>query len=54
MMHPVGVFILLTIQWHAWICKLFCREIPWKGRAGDEAKTSHVDTPGVGVSDLPT
>jgi hypothetical protein len=52
-LHPVGVIILLSIQWHARIWKLFGREIPWKGRAGDEAQMSHVDAPGVGVCDSP-
>jgi hypothetical protein len=53
-LHPAGVIILLSIQWHARIRNVLGRAIPWKGRAGGEAQMSHVDAPGVGVSDSPT
>jgi Glycosyl transferase family 2 len=54
-LHPVGVVILLTIQWHALICRMLGRAILWKGRANPTAPSkSQVDAPGVGVSDSPT
>ncbi len=32
-LHPVGVAILLAIQWHAFVKRLFGRPACWKGRA---------------------
>jgi hypothetical protein len=60
--HPLGIIVLLTIQWWALACRWIGRPIPWKNRtsvslATDEGGVSqpdHADAPGVGVSDSPT
>ena len=32
-LHPVGIFLLLTLQWWALLCKLRGRQVTWKERA---------------------
>ncbi len=37
LLHPLGVLIVLAIQWHAWARWLTGREIAWKGRVPVES-----------------
>lgn len=32
-LHPVGIMILLAIQWYAWTCRVLGRPSTWKGRS---------------------
>jgi hypothetical protein len=31
-LHPVGVALLLVVQWYALVCRLLGRPVAWKGR----------------------